>query len=169
MPHLEDWGRHRLSVIYQVSHARLEVQFRRSVRQAIEIVAISCLHVSLVGQALVVVAARHLLHAARERAERPCERRGERQPDERHEQAGDRDDLDRLAHRAAELPLETRVAHLVDHRQPMAAPVLEVRHHDLEWRCAACSPRRSGRQRTAPRRSRSWCPISRTGAAIGCR
>ncbi len=41
VPHLEDWGRHRLSVIYQVSHARLEGQFRRSVRQALEIVALS--------------------------------------------------------------------------------------------------------------------------------
>ena len=52
VPHLEDWGRHRFSVIYQVSHARLDVQFRSSVRQALEIVALSGLLVSLVGLAL---------------------------------------------------------------------------------------------------------------------
>jgi signal transduction histidine kinase len=60
VPHLEDWGRHRLSVIYQVSHARLEGQFRRAVRQAIEIVALSGLLVSLVGLALAATLTRPL-------------------------------------------------------------------------------------------------------------
>ena len=52
MPYLEDWGRHRLSVIYHVSHARLERQFRSSVWGAVELVALSGVLVSLLGLAL---------------------------------------------------------------------------------------------------------------------
>jgi len=52
VPYLEDWGRHRLSVIYSVSHARLERQFRSSVWEAVELVALSGVLVSLVGLVL---------------------------------------------------------------------------------------------------------------------
>jgi len=52
VPYLEDWGRHRLSVIYSVSHSRLERQFRASMREAVELVALSGLLMSLVGLAL---------------------------------------------------------------------------------------------------------------------
>ena len=52
VPYLEDWGRHRLSVIYHVSHGRLESQFRASVRQAVELVGLSGVLVSLLGLAL---------------------------------------------------------------------------------------------------------------------
>jgi signal transduction histidine kinase len=52
VPYLEDWGRHRLSVIYHVSHARLDVQFRSSVRLALELVALTGVLVSLLGLAL---------------------------------------------------------------------------------------------------------------------
>ena len=52
VPYLEDWGRHRLSVIYHVSDARLEQQFRRSVWVAVQLVALSAAVVALLGHAL---------------------------------------------------------------------------------------------------------------------
>ena len=52
VPYLEDWGRHRLSVIYHVSDARLERQFRRSVWVAVQLLALSAVVVALLGHAL---------------------------------------------------------------------------------------------------------------------
>ena len=52
VPYLEDWGRHRLSVIYHVSDARLERQFRRSVWVAVQLVALSAVLVALLGHTL---------------------------------------------------------------------------------------------------------------------
>ena len=52
VPYLEDWGRHRLSAIYHVSHAALEGQFRRSVVRALQLVAVSGLIVTLLALAL---------------------------------------------------------------------------------------------------------------------
>jgi signal transduction histidine kinase len=52
VPYLEDWGRHRLSVIYHVSDAGLERQFRRSVWVAVQLVALSAVVVALLGHAL---------------------------------------------------------------------------------------------------------------------
>ena len=52
VPYLEDWGRHRLSAVYHVSLAGLEGQFRRSVRRALGLVALSGLLVALLGLAL---------------------------------------------------------------------------------------------------------------------
>ena len=52
VPYLEDWGRHRLSILYHVSHAGLEGQFRRSVRRALGLVAVSAALASLLGLVL---------------------------------------------------------------------------------------------------------------------
>ncbi len=52
VPYLEDWGRHRLSAVYHVSLAGLEGQFRRGVRRALELVALSGLLAALLGLAL---------------------------------------------------------------------------------------------------------------------
>jgi signal transduction histidine kinase len=52
VPYLEDWGRHRLSVIYHVSDARLERQFQRSVWVAVQLVALSAVVIALLGRAL---------------------------------------------------------------------------------------------------------------------
>jgi signal transduction histidine kinase len=52
VPYLEDWGRHRLSVIYHVSDARLERQFRRSVWVAVQLVALSAVVVAALGHVL---------------------------------------------------------------------------------------------------------------------
>jgi signal transduction histidine kinase len=52
VPYLEDWGRHRLSLIYHVSDARLERQFQSSVWVAVQLVALSAVVVALLGHAL---------------------------------------------------------------------------------------------------------------------
>ena len=52
VPYVEDWGRHRLSAVYHVSLAGLEGQFRRSVRRALELVAVSGVLAALLGLVL---------------------------------------------------------------------------------------------------------------------
>ena len=52
VPYLEDWGRHRLSVVYHVSLDSLEGQFRASVRRALALMAASALIAALLGLAL---------------------------------------------------------------------------------------------------------------------
>ncbi len=52
VPYIEDWGRHRLSIVYHVSLDGLEVQFARSVRLAVGLVAGSGVIVSALGLAL---------------------------------------------------------------------------------------------------------------------
>ena len=52
VPYIEDWGRHRLSVVYHVSLASLERQFAASVRLAIGLVAGSGVIVCALGLAL---------------------------------------------------------------------------------------------------------------------
>ncbi len=49
VPYLEDWGRHRLSAIYHVSHARLDGQLRAAAWRALQIVFVSGVLVSLLG------------------------------------------------------------------------------------------------------------------------
>jgi signal transduction histidine kinase len=52
VPYLEDWGIHRLSVVYHVSLDGLERQFARSVRLALGLLLVSGLLVSGIGLAL---------------------------------------------------------------------------------------------------------------------
>jgi signal transduction histidine kinase len=52
VPYLEDWGRHRFSVIYHVRHASLEGRFRGSVLRALELVAASGLVVTVLALVL---------------------------------------------------------------------------------------------------------------------
>ena len=52
VPYVEDWGRHRLSAVYHVSLAGLEQQFQRSVRRALELVALSGVLAALLGLGL---------------------------------------------------------------------------------------------------------------------
>jgi signal transduction histidine kinase len=51
-PWVEDWGRHRLSVVYHVSYAKLNAEYRRYVRATVALTAISILAAALVGLAL---------------------------------------------------------------------------------------------------------------------
>jgi signal transduction histidine kinase len=51
-PWVEDWGRHRLSVVYQVSYARAREDYRRSARTTLALTAASILAAALVGVAL---------------------------------------------------------------------------------------------------------------------
>ena len=52
VPYLEDWGRHRLSAVYHVSLAGLEVQFQEATRRALGLVAVSALLAALLGLVL---------------------------------------------------------------------------------------------------------------------
>ena len=83
-------------------------------------------------QPLLVVPARHLLHALGERAERPREARAERQAQRADDHAGAGHQPDRQPDRGRELPLQAGEADVIDHRQPVAPPVLDVGHHDLD-------------------------------------
>jgi len=51
-PWVEDWGRHRLSVVYHVSYAKLNVEYRRYVQATVALTAVSILAAALVGLAL---------------------------------------------------------------------------------------------------------------------
>lgn len=52
VPYIEDWGRHRLSLVYHVSLGGAEAQFARSVRLAVGLVAGSGVIVAALGLAL---------------------------------------------------------------------------------------------------------------------
>jgi signal transduction histidine kinase len=51
-PWVEDWGRHRLSVVYRVSYANLEAEYRRYALATLGLTAVSILVAALVGLAL---------------------------------------------------------------------------------------------------------------------
>jgi signal transduction histidine kinase len=51
-PWVEDWGRHRLSVVYHVSYARAREEYRRYARTTLALTAASILAAALVGLAL---------------------------------------------------------------------------------------------------------------------
>jgi signal transduction histidine kinase len=52
VPWVEDWGRHRLSVVYHVSYAKLGHEYRRSVRTTVALTAVSMLVAAFVGLGL---------------------------------------------------------------------------------------------------------------------
>jgi signal transduction histidine kinase len=51
-PWVEDWGRHRLSVVYHVSYANLNAEYRRSARATLALTALSIVAAALVGLGL---------------------------------------------------------------------------------------------------------------------
>jgi signal transduction histidine kinase len=51
-PWVEDWGRHRLSVVYHVSYGKLNAEYRRYARVTLGITAVSIALAALVGLAL---------------------------------------------------------------------------------------------------------------------
>jgi signal transduction histidine kinase len=51
-PWVEDWGRHRLSVVYHVSYAKLSAEYRRYARVTLALTAVSILVAALLGVAL---------------------------------------------------------------------------------------------------------------------
>lgn len=51
-PWVEDWGRHRLSVAYHVSYAKLNAEYRRYARTTLALTAVSILVAALVGLGL---------------------------------------------------------------------------------------------------------------------
>jgi signal transduction histidine kinase len=51
-PWVEDWGRHRLSVVYQVSYAKLNAEYRRYARVTLALTAVSIVLAALIGLAL---------------------------------------------------------------------------------------------------------------------
>ena len=51
-PWVEDWGRHRLSVVYHVSYAKLNAEYRRYARATLALTAVSILAAAVIGLAL---------------------------------------------------------------------------------------------------------------------
>jgi signal transduction histidine kinase len=51
-PWVEDWGRHRLSVVYHVSYANLNAEYRRYARATLALTAASILAAAVIGLAL---------------------------------------------------------------------------------------------------------------------
>jgi signal transduction histidine kinase len=51
-PWVEDWGRHRLSVVYHVSYANLNAEYRRYARATLALTAVSILAAAVIGVAL---------------------------------------------------------------------------------------------------------------------
>jgi signal transduction histidine kinase len=51
-PWVEDWGRHRLSVVYHVSYAKLNAEYRRYARATLALTAVSIFVAALFGLAL---------------------------------------------------------------------------------------------------------------------
>ena len=51
-PWVEDWGRHRLSVVYHVSYAKLNAEYRRYARVTLALTAVSILVAAVLGLAL---------------------------------------------------------------------------------------------------------------------
>jgi signal transduction histidine kinase len=51
-PWVEDWGRHRLSVVYHVSYAKLNAEYRRYARSTLALTTVSIFVAALVGLAL---------------------------------------------------------------------------------------------------------------------
>ena len=51
-PWVEDWGRHRLSVVYHVSYANLNAEYRRYARATLALTAVSILAAAVIGLAL---------------------------------------------------------------------------------------------------------------------
>jgi signal transduction histidine kinase len=51
-PWVEDWGRHRLSVAYHISYAKLNAEYRRYARATLALTALSILAAAVVGLAL---------------------------------------------------------------------------------------------------------------------
>jgi signal transduction histidine kinase len=51
-PWVEDWGRHRLSVVYHVSYANLNAEYRRYARATLALTAVSIVAAAVIGLAL---------------------------------------------------------------------------------------------------------------------
>ena len=168
-PWVEDWGRHRLSVVYHVSYAKLNAEYRRYARVTLALTAVSIVLAALFGLALARRLTRPLAgltEGAREIAQgRFGGRLDVRTGDELQAVAEAFNEMAerlrgdprraRASHRGAGAPQRrARALHL--HRLPR--PAEPARH-----RARLRGPPREGRGR---RRSRSaWPPTSPASAA----